>query len=111
MLRKLQIRNFKAFGEQVDFDLRPLTVLIGGNGAGKSSALESIALLAQSTPVPEQVPQFRWSDRLVDLGANGQSAFHKPDHDLHLLLGAEIEAGEHLRAWLRKHNFDADPRP
>src|SRR5581483_7827809 len=55
-------------------------------------------------------PQFRWSDRFVDLGANGQSAFHKPDQDLHLLLGIEIEGREHLRAWLRKHNFDADLR-
>ncbi len=110
MLRKLQIRNFKTFGEQVEFDLKPLTVLIGPNGAGKSSALESIALFAQSTPIPEQAPQFRWSERFVDLGANGQSAFHKPDHDLQLVLGIEIEAGEHLRAWLRKHNFDADLR-
>jgi putative AbiEii toxin of type IV toxin-antitoxin system/AAA ATPase-like protein len=110
MLTRLQIQNFKTFGEQVEIDLRPLTVLTGANGVGKSSALESIALFAQSTPVPEQAPQFRWSDRFVDLGANGQAAFHKPDHDLHLVLGMEIEAGENLRAWLRKHNFDADLR-
>lgn len=110
MLTRLRIQNFKTFGEQVEFDLRPLTALTGPNGVGKSSALESIGLFAQSTPVPEQPAQFRWSDRLVDYGASGQSAFHKPDHDLHLVLGIEIEAGEHLCAWLRKHNFDADLR-
>lgn len=110
MLTRLRIQNFKTFGEQVEFDLRPLTVLTGPNGAGKSSALESIGLFAQSTPIPEQPPQVRWSDRHVDLGANGQSAFHKPEQDLHLVLGLEIEAGEHLRSWLRKHNFDADLR-
>ena len=110
MLTRLRIQNFKTFGEQTDFDLRPLTVLTGPNGAGKSSALESIGLFAQSTPIPEHPAQFRWSDRLVNLGANGQSAFHKPDHDLQLVLGVEVEAGEHLRAWLCKHNFDADLR-
>ena len=108
MLTKLQIQNFKAFGEQVDFDLRPLTVLIGANGAGKSSALESIGLLSQSTPIPEQPAQFRWKDRMVDFGAGGSAAFHKPDQDLHLCLAIEIDAGDQLRTWLRKHNFDAD---
>ncbi len=110
MLTRLRIQNFKTFGEQVEFDLRPLTVLTGPNGAGKSSALECIGLLAQSTPIPDQPPQVRWSDRHVNLGASGQSAFHKPEQDLHLMMGLEIEAGEHLRSWLRKHNFDADLR-
>ncbi|HKT25981.1 MAG TPA: AAA family ATPase [Terriglobales bacterium] len=110
MLTRLRIQNFKTFGERVEFELPSLTVLTGPNGAGKSSALESIGLFAQSTPIPEQPAQFRWSDRLVNLGANGQSAFHKPDQDLQLVLGIEIEAGDHLRAWLRKHNFDADLR-
>jgi energy-coupling factor transporter ATP-binding protein EcfA2 len=108
MLTKLHIENFKAFGERVDFDLKPLTVLIGANGAGKSSALESIGLLSQSTPTPEQPPQFRWKDRMVDFGSGGAAAFHKPDQDLNLSLAIEIEAGDQLRAWLRKHNFDAD---
>src|SRR5947209_4306224 len=45
LITKLEIENFKAYGERVSFDLRPLTVLIGANGSGKSSALESIGLL------------------------------------------------------------------
>ncbi|MBV9074036.1 MAG: AAA family ATPase [Acidobacteria bacterium] len=106
MLTKLEIQNFKAFGQQVRLDLRPLTVFVGANGAGKTSALEAIGLLSQSTPAAEQVPQFRWRDRLVDLGANGASAFHKPENDLQLALTIEVEAGEHLRAWLHKHNYD-----
>ena len=106
MLTRLGIQNFKAFGEPVRFDLRPLTIFVGPNGSGKTSALESIGLLSQSTPGPEQVPQFRWKDRLVDLGPGGASAFHKPDHDLQLLLNVELEAGEHLRSWLHKHNYD-----
>jgi energy-coupling factor transporter ATP-binding protein EcfA2 len=106
MLRKLEIQNFKAFGEQVGFDLRPLTILTGANGSGKTAALESIGLLAQSTPSAEQPPQFRWRDRLVDLGTAGTSAFHKPDHDLQLSLMIELEAGEQFRNWLQRHNYD-----
>lgn len=108
MLTKLEIQNFKAFGDHVRFDLRPLTVLIGPNGGGKTSALESIGLLSQSTPVAEQEPQFRWKDRMVDLGAGGASGFHKPEHDLHLCLAVEVEAGDHFRKWLHKHNYDPD---
>jgi energy-coupling factor transporter ATP-binding protein EcfA2 len=106
MLTRLEIQNFKAFGEHVRFDLRPLTVLVGPNGSGKSSALEAIGLISQSTPGPEQAPQFRWRDRLVDLGTAGASAFHKPDHDLQLSLTVELEGGDHLRSWLHKHNYD-----
>ncbi|HWC18667.1 MAG TPA: AAA family ATPase [Terriglobales bacterium] len=108
MLTKLGIQNFKAFGEQVNLNLKPLTVLTGANGAGKSSALESIGLLSQSAPGPEQPPQFRWKDRMVDLGISGNAAFHKPEDDLHLSLTIEIEAGEHLANWLQKHNFTSD---
>ena len=108
MLTKLGIQNFKAFGEQVDFNLKPLTVLTGANGAGKSSALESIGLLSQSAPGPEQPPQFRWKDRMVDLGISGHAAFHKPEDDLHLALSVEVEGGEHLTNWLQKHNFASE---
>jgi energy-coupling factor transporter ATP-binding protein EcfA2 len=106
MLTKLKIQNFKAFGENVRLDLRPLTILIGANGSGKTAALESIGLLAQSAPGPDQPPQFRWRDRLVDLGVGGSSAFHKPDQDLQMLLKVELEAGGHFRNWLHKHNYD-----
>lgn len=106
MLTKLEIQNFKAFGGHVRLDLRPLTILIGANGSGKTAALESIGLLAQSAPGPDQPPQFRWRDRLVDLGAGGSSAFHKPDHDLQMALKVELDAGTHFRNWLHKHNYD-----
>jgi ABC-type uncharacterized transport system ATPase subunit len=106
MLTKVDVQNFKAFGQQVRLDLRPLTIFMGANGSGKTSALEAIGLLSQSTPSPDQAPQFRWKDRLVDLGPTGTSAFHKPDHDLQLSVGVELEAGEHFRGWLHKHNYD-----
>jgi predicted ATPase len=47
MYKRLELRNFKAFRE-LDLELRPLTLLSGMNGMGKSSVLQSLLLLRQS---------------------------------------------------------------
>lgn len=46
-LDKLDLRYFKAFAS-AHLEIRPLTVLIGPNSAGKSSVLQALALLGQS---------------------------------------------------------------
>ena len=48
MLLKFGLRNFKAFRDQ-SFDLAPITVFVGRNGAGKSSVLQALAFLKQSS--------------------------------------------------------------
>jgi ABC-type transport system involved in cytochrome c biogenesis ATPase subunit len=101
MLTTLEIQNFKAFGERVRLDLRPLTVLVGPNGSGKTSILDAVGLLSQSAPLAEHPPQMKWKERLVDLGPGGASAFHKLDDGL--LLSIEVEAGSLLRSWFRNH--------
>lgn len=47
MYKRLELKNFKAFRE-LDLELRPLTLLSGMNGMGKSSVLQSLLLLRQS---------------------------------------------------------------
>src|SRR5207249_10232903 len=47
MIRLLNLHNFKCFEHQ-SFQLRPLTLLTGLNGTGKSSVLQSLLLLRQS---------------------------------------------------------------
>ena len=44
-LEKLTIRGFKSIKQLDDFELRPLNVLIGANGAGKSNFVEVFRLL------------------------------------------------------------------
>ena len=49
MISRVAIKNFKSIGEPgVDLELKPLTLLVGPNGGGKSSILEAIAVASQN---------------------------------------------------------------
>lgn len=58
MLNELHIENFKCF-EKITLPLRPLTLLTGMNGGGKSSVIQSLILLAHT------VSKREWSDDLL----------------------------------------------
>lgn len=45
MLDKITIEGYKSIRKLTDFELRPLNVLIGANGAGKSNFLGFFRLL------------------------------------------------------------------
>jgi len=47
MLQKLELGNFKAFGDVQTIDLKPLTLLFGANSAGKSTILQSLIYLSE----------------------------------------------------------------
>ena len=69
MLLKLGLRNFKAFRDQ-SFDLAPITVFVGRNGTGKSSALQALAFLKQSSLAGEALYAGReGASALADLGS------------------------------------------
>ena len=69
MLLKLGLRNFKAFRDQ-SFDLAPITVFVGRNGTGKSSALQALAFLKQSSLAGEALYAGReGAPALADLGS------------------------------------------
>jgi energy-coupling factor transporter ATP-binding protein EcfA2 len=65
MLTDLYISNFKSFGPKgARLRLGKVTVLIGANGTGKSSALQALLLLKQSAGGD----RFRLREPLIDLG-------------------------------------------
>ena len=89
MLQRFGLRNFKAFRQQ-SFDLAPITVFVGRNGTGKSSVLQALALLKQSSKAGKQV--YSAVDRspvLVDLG-EFSDVVHKGDRSV--ALGLQLEA-------------------
>ncbi|MGH7860980.1 MAG: AAA family ATPase, partial [Candidatus Dormibacteraceae bacterium] len=74
MLERVALRNFKSFDE-TGVDLRPgrITVLIGANGTGKSSVLQSLALVKQS----RQQDHFELDGRQVNLGTFRDLVHHQ----------------------------------
>jgi len=49
MLSSFAVRNFKSIEDSGKLQLKPLTIFVGPNSSGKSSILESLAVLAQTT--------------------------------------------------------------
>ena len=58
MLTRIDLRHFKCF-KMLKLPLRPLTLLSGGNAAGKSSVIQALGLLHQT------MREHEWSQRLM----------------------------------------------
>lgn len=48
MLKRWSLANFKSFGERIDLEMRPITILTGANSSGKSTIIQSILLIKQT---------------------------------------------------------------
>ena len=48
MLKKIGLKNVRAFKDLKDFELKPITVLCGTNSSGKSTILKSLLLWKQT---------------------------------------------------------------
>ncbi len=55
MIKTLRLRNFKAFEDTGDVELKPITVVAGPNRGGKSSILQSLLLLKQTLEAPPEI--------------------------------------------------------
>lgn len=81
MITRLHLRNFKAFRDQ-QFDLAPLTLLAGLNGSGKSSLLQSLLILRQSSDLGLLGQgQIVLNGSLVHLGNAKDALFESADED------------------------------
>ena len=54
MLKKIELENFRIFAERVSLQLRPITILIGRNSAGKSTLIKFLLMLQQSLDASEE---------------------------------------------------------
>jgi|GEM_PF-1834658 len=70
MLTNIKLRNFRAFQQDIDVRIRPITILIGRNSAGKSTLIKFLLMLQQTLESSEsnEGDFFSTEGRHVSLG-------------------------------------------
>ena len=65
---KIRLINFRNIKDSGEIELKPLTILVGKNGSGKSSFLRLFPLLQQSFLSAKKGPLLWYRDKGVDFG-------------------------------------------
>lgn len=70
MLTNIKLKNFRAFRENIDIRIKPITILIGRNSAGKSTLIKFLLMLQQTLESSESSEGefFSTEGRHVSLG-------------------------------------------
>ncbi|MCY3770048.1 MAG: AAA family ATPase [Gammaproteobacteria bacterium] len=113
MIRQLQLRNFRIFDDEVTIRIRPITLLIGKNNAGKSSVIRFLLMLQQSTGLNSKAFLDSRGEK-VDLGKFYElknSASRK--RYLHFALHVQQEGSprDPLGIYLREKGFNYHEHP
>ena len=113
MIKKLQLRNFRIFDEEVTIRFRPITLLIGKNNAGKSSIIQFLLMLQQSIGLNSKAFLDSRGEK-VDLGKfyglkNSNSRKHFLDFSLHVQ--EDSSPRSQLGAYLKEKDIDFYKHP
>jgi predicted ATPase len=107
MLNFLRIQNFKAF-EDVSLQFKPLTLMAGLNGMGKSSVLQSLLLLRQSYEQRLLSEGLALNGDLVKIGTGKDALFERAaSDDISFELGFKPELIVNLR-WICQYDRKSD---
>ena len=101
MLTRLGLRNFKAFGDEMQYaDLAPITLIYGPNSGGKSSIIQALLMLKQSAEETERRTVMELVPRgyYVDLGST-EAFIH--NHDISRSFEIEMAVQGRLRPYNR----------
>ncbi|MFG1313124.1 DUF3696 domain-containing protein [Xanthobacter autotrophicus] len=121
MTLQLRIEGFKAFREET-FELRPLTVLAGVNGAGKTSVIQALLMFSQAADQPSGYVELNGPFRL-NLGTFNdilnidspqirialRDDSHDPDEEAFVFSGGETDQFASVKSVGRSGRF-AMPR-
>ncbi|MBQ7583599.1 MAG: DUF3696 domain-containing protein [Lachnospiraceae bacterium] len=89
MLRKIKLENFKCFRE-ISIPVRPVSVLAGLNGAGKSTVLQSLLLTKQSVYSNGTLEFLNLEGNTIKMGAAGDILCESaPDNLIHFTFNDE----------------------
>ncbi|GKQ34119.1 DUF3696 domain-containing protein [Streptomyces sp. A012304] len=112
MLESLTLTNFKAFAHQ-ELRLAPFTLLTGLNSSGKSSVLQSLALLRQSYESDDLDPfgggegGLLLNEELVQLGI-GQDVRHESYDETGPHITLAVQGDGHTMRWSAVYEREAD---
>lgn len=67
-MNNIRLINFRNIADSGEIQLKPLTILVGKNGSGKSSLLRLFPLLQQSLEVAKRGPILWYNEKGVDFG-------------------------------------------
>lgn len=103
MITKLFIKNFKSL-KKVTLELRPLNLLLGLNGMGKSSVIQSLLMLKQSKDLSRGTVFL--NENLVQVGRGKDAMYQYNNSQEDIILKIESENLPPLN-WNIKFNADA----
>lgn len=101
MINQISIENFKSL-KRVNASLRNLNLLMGLNGMGKSSFIQTLLLLMQSDKLEERILDL--NGILVKIG-QGRDALYQFTEDEHITFGIKIDEYQKFN-W--KFNYQKD---
>lgn len=104
MISKLEIKNFKAFGA-VSVEFSPLTLLMGENGSGKSTIIQSI-LLSKQILREKKIGSISLNGEYIRIG-NGRDALFQGADEEEIHFNYTLLNGKSL-SFTAKYSVDAD---
>lgn len=69
MIKQISFKNYKAF-EEGQINIKPITVLLGANSVGKSSIIQLLLMLQQTSFLAKHKSVLRLHGEFVSLGEN-----------------------------------------
>lgn len=111
MLRRLRIKNFKAWQDTGSVELAPLTVLFGANSSGKSSINHLLMLLRQTVRSPDRKSVLDLGDpeSPVQVGSFRDFIFdHRTEDALGIELDWELPSPIPVRDPISRHRWSGD---
>jgi len=69
MIKRLTFKNYRSFKSKQSLDIKPMTILVGPNSAGKSSIIKLIGLLKQSVHLKRKSELIKYNGDKVTLNS------------------------------------------